>query len=77
MCLQGSQDDSERSIMFHSYLRAVYAFTQHPSQMFSAAMQPVWIAFLSHEDISRNADLRSFVPRVLESTRNSLRKVAL
>ncbi|XP_061183399.1 exportin-5-like [Saccostrea echinata] len=73
--LWGVVPDCEQPPNFAMYLEALMAFTQHPSQILSSYTQSVWLSFMKHEFISKDAVLLSFIPKLFETSSKMLLKV--
>ncbi|KAK7492294.1 hypothetical protein BaRGS_00016391 [Batillaria attramentaria] len=75
--LWGQVGDISRPEEFDTYLKALLAFTQHPSQMLRSYTFSLWNAFIRHPKISQDPMLLSFLPQLLEACTTTLYKVGL
>ncbi|KAK7104837.1 exportin-5-like [Littorina saxatilis] len=76
LCAQwGQANDIERPEEFDTYLKALLAFTQHPSLTLRSFTFSLWTQFLRHPNISQDSLLQSFLPRLTEVCTTTLYKV--
>ncbi|KAI0243017.1 Exportin-5 [Lamellibrachia satsuma] len=71
----GTTENVAQPPNFEKYLKAILAFTQHPSQVLGSYTQSLWGMFLRHPQISQDAVLVSFIPEVVKTTTTTLIKV--
>ncbi|PVD26679.1 hypothetical protein C0Q70_14357 [Pomacea canaliculata] len=75
--LWGQVEDIGQPVEFDTYLKALLAFTQHPSLMLRSCTFSLWTAFIRHPEISKNPVLLSFLPQLVEVCTGTLYKVGL
>ncbi|XP_046567749.1 LOW QUALITY PROTEIN: exportin-5-like [Haliotis rubra] len=73
--LWGSTESVTQPPNFSTYLQALLAFSEHPSQMLGSYTQTLWSSLLRHESISEDPVLVSFIPHLVKSMTKTLLKV--
>ncbi|KAK2183970.1 hypothetical protein NP493_288g00016 [Ridgeia piscesae] len=73
--LWGTTEDVAQPPNFQKYLKAILAFTLHPSQVLGSYTQSLWGMFLRHPLISKDEILVSCIPEVVKTTTTTLIKV--
>ncbi|KAL8619551.1 hypothetical protein ACOMHN_019607 [Nucella lapillus] len=75
--LWGQSNDIDKPQEFDTYLKALLAFTQHPSLTLRSYTFSLWTLFLRHAKISEDPLLLSFLPRLAEVCMTALYKYGL
>ncbi|XP_041351091.1 LOW QUALITY PROTEIN: exportin-5-like [Gigantopelta aegis] len=73
--LWGSTEHVGQPMNFDTYLEALMAFSKHPSQMLGSYTQSLWVSFLRHEQISQNALMKEYLPRIIRCSMKTLLKI--
>ncbi|XP_076464074.1 exportin-5-like [Babylonia areolata] len=75
--LWGQTNDIDKPEEFDTYLKALLAFTQHPSLTLRSYTFSLWSLFLRHPKTSQDPLLLTFLPRLTEVCMTSLYKFGL
>nr|QOW64975.1 hypothetical protein [Lymnaea stagnalis] len=73
--LWGSSEDTGQPQNFEMYLKALLAFTQHPSQSLRQMIFSMWLIFLRHPIASKDSIFQSVLPALLQCGTVCLHKV--
>ncbi|GFN82344.1 cilia- and flagella-associated protein 36-like, partial [Plakobranchus ocellatus] len=73
--LWGSTEDTGQPPNFEMYLKALLAFTQHPSQSLRHMIYSIWMVFLRHPLASKDPVFQSIIPNLIQSGTVCLHKV--
>ncbi|GFS26626.1 exportin-5 [Elysia marginata] len=73
--LWGSSEDIGQPPNFEMYLKALLAFTQHPSQSLRHMIYSIWMVFLRHPLASKDPVFQAVVPTLIQSGTVCLHKV--
>ncbi|XP_055878617.1 exportin-5-like isoform X2 [Biomphalaria glabrata] len=73
--LWGSSEDTGQPPNFEMYLKALLAFTQHPSQSLRQMIYTMWLIFLRHPIASKDPVFQSVLPMLIQCGTVCLHKV--
>ncbi|KAH9505183.1 Exportin-5 [Bulinus truncatus] len=73
--LWGSSEDTGQPPNFEMYLKALLAFTQHPSQILRQMIYTMWLTFLRHPIASQDPVFQSVLPTLIRCGTICLHKV--
>ncbi|XP_059154978.1 exportin-5-like isoform X2 [Physella acuta] len=73
--LWGSAEDTGQPPNFEMYLKALLAFTQHPSQSLRQMIYTMWLIFLRHPIASKDPVFQCVVPLLIKCGMDCLLKV--
>ncbi|KAH9505184.1 Exportin-5 [Bulinus truncatus] len=72
---KGSSEDTGQPPNFEMYLKALLAFTQHPSQILRQMIYTMWLTFLRHPIASQDPVFQSVLPTLIRCGTICLHKV--